>query len=155
MRRGLLVTGMLVLGGVLYGCAKEVGEGPGPGVRVRDDAAPYARIRYNTVVILDKSLEDWRPPDSRKKGKIAVEETSARRTETGTVEAWAVLRNRTDHPLQLEGRAHFFDKDKAPVEGPTAWQRVFLPAQGVGTYKEKSTKVMEVGYYYIEIREGR
>ena len=66
-----------------------------------------------------------------------------------------MIRNRTDFPLQIEGRVQFFDESKAPVEGPTAWQRVFLPPQSVATYKESSTNVYDIGYYYIEIREGR
>jgi len=147
-----------VLGVVLFGVGCEssaVREGPAPGVRIRHPAAPYATVRMNTVNILDKSLQDWHGDPEQKRGKIAVEATNARRTPTGTVEVWATLRNRTDHALQLEGRSQFFDRDEAPVEGPTAWQRVFLPPNGVGVYKERSTKVMEVGYYYVEIREGR
>ena len=84
-----------------------------------------------------------------------MESTNGRRTPTGTIEVWAVLRNRTDSPLQIEGRAQFFDADRAPAEGPTAWQRVFLPPNGVATYKEASTKVLQIAHYYIEIREGR
>jgi hypothetical protein len=30
-----------------------------------------------------------------------------------------------------------------------------LPPQAVATYRDFSTKVEEVNYYYIEIREGR
>jgi len=140
----------------LSGCKTvDVREGPGPGVRVRDPQAPYAGIRMNSVAIIDKSLEEWYGKPKEKRGKIAVESTSARRTPTGTLEVWAVLRNRTDYPLQIEGRTQFFDRDEAPVEGPTAWQRVHLPPQGVATYKELSTKVQEIAYYYVEIREGR
>lgn len=152
------------------GCVVSVHEGAAPGVRVEDSRAPQAGIRLNTVNIIDKALQKWdgderdpkwlallknNPDEAKKYSKIAVEATNARRTPTGTVEVWATLRNRTDHPLQIEGRAQFFDSTQAPVEGPTAWQRVFLPPNSVATYKESSTKVMEIGYYYIEIREGR
>lgn len=138
-------------------------EGPFPGMKA-DSPSPYsAGIRMNSVAILDRELQNWYVYEKTligsvehgKKGKIAVESTGARRSPTGTVEAWAVLRNRTDYNLQLEGRVQFFDKNKAPVEGPTAWQRVFLPANAVSNYKELSTNVMDVGFYYIEIREGR
>jgi hypothetical protein len=141
-------------------------EGAAPGVRVDDARQPYAKIRYNSVGILDKSLQDWSYPrkkflfweveeDERNVGKIAVESTNSRRTATGTLEAWAVIRNRTNNPLQIEGRTTYFDKDKVPCEEPTAWQRLFLQPNSVGTYKDFSTKVHEVNYYYIEIREGR
>ena len=153
------------------GCQTQVYEGAGPGVRVDDPRAPQAGIRYNTVVIVDKSLENWDgklydpewssifdpfgPKDKTKRAKIAVEKTNSRRSPTGTLEVWAVLRNRTDYPLQIEGRTQFFDNDKAPSEGPTAWQRVYLPPQSVATYKEFSTKIQNINYYYVEIREGR
>jgi hypothetical protein len=157
---------------ILQGCSTiDVREGPAPGVRVDDPRAPQARIRFdNAVVILDKSLQQWdakayRPKlygkvfhpeeEAKKNSKIAVEATNSRRTPTGTLEVWAELRNRTNYPLQIEGRTTFFDKDKAPVDGPTAWQRVFLPSQGIGVYKELSTKIEEVNIYYIELREGR
>ncbi len=150
----------LMIGAALMvlGCYREtvkVREGAAPGVRVDNIRAPHARVRMNTVNIIDKSLQNWQGKDGKRMSKIAVESTNARRSPTGTVEVWAVLRNRTDYPLQIEGRVQFFDRDQAPVEGPTAWQRVYLPANSVATYKEFSTKVMEIGYYYIEIREGR
>ena len=40
----------------IVGCNSYVTEGPGPAVRVDDPKAPYATIRYNSVVFLDKSL---------------------------------------------------------------------------------------------------
>ena len=137
---------------MLNACAQEdmIKEGASPGVRVDDKRAPYATIRYNTVAILDKSLQRING-----RGKIAVESSGARRSPTGTLEAFAVLRNRTDYPLQIEGRVQFFDAQKFPADGPTAWQRVYLPPNSVAGYKELSTQVHGIGYYYIEIREGR
>lgn len=148
------------------GCSTvDVQEGAAPGVRV-----PEVGIRYNSVGIIDKSLQDWDGPvfdppwssmfaggrkERDKKSKIAVESTDTKRTPTGTLEVWTVLRNRTDHPLQIEGRTTFFDAGKAPAEKPTAWQRVMLPPQSVATYRDYSTKTDDVSYYYIEIREGR
>jgi len=147
-----LVAGLAVC----VGCTRTiVREGAAPGLRVRGERAPYAQVRMNTVNILDDSLQDWQGDEKDRRGKIAVESTNSRRTETGTVEVWAILRNRTDHPLQLEGRVQFFDQTQAPVEGPTAWQRIYLPPNAVATYTEISTRVMDVGNYYIEIREGR
>jgi hypothetical protein len=155
---------------MVAGCTTDVREGAAPGVQVRDSRAPQAGIRYNTVVIVDKSLQNWDgkvfdppwaeaisagPKEENKRSKIAVESTNSRRTATGTLEVWAILRNRTDFPLQIEGRTQFFDEAKAPAEGPTAWKRLFLPPQSVATYREYSTKVEGIGFYYVEIREGR
>lgn len=148
MKRIKVCVWLGLLGVVACGCRTLVREGPPTGVKVEDSGAPQATIQYNTVVILDKSLQD-------KKAKLAVETTNSRRKPNGTIEVWAVFRNRTDFPLQIEARTQFFDAEKAPSEGPTAWQRVFLPPQGVQTYKEYSTKVSEISYYYIEVREGR
>lgn len=150
----------------LIGCSNPKREGAAPAIHVVDPSQPYAGIRYNNVAIIDKSLQDWSNPknkflfwdtDESKKnyGKISVESTNSRTTETGTLEAWAILRNRTDYPLQIEGRITFFNADKVPCEDPTAWQRVYLQPNAVEKFSGFSTKTGEVLYYYIEIREGR
>jgi len=167
MPRKLLLIALVGILGSSVGCTVDVPEGAGPAVRVNDPRAPQAGIRYDSVVVLDKSLENWNGkvydpafaeyiwPNKGRMSRIAVEATNSRRTPTDTLEVWAVLRNRTDQPIQLEGRTHFFDADKTPAEGPTAWKHVFLPAQSVATYRELSTQVRGIGHYYIEIREGR
>lgn len=147
----------------LSGCTThDIKEGPAPGVRV--EGAEFARLRMNSVAILDRDLQNWyvyempigkKLVEHGKAGKIAVERTDSRRTATGTLETYALLRNRTNHDLQIEGRVQFFDQSEAPVEGPTTWQRLMLPANSVATYKEFSTLVDGINYYYIEIREGR
>lgn len=155
---------------LLTGCTSTyVPEGPAPGVRVRDPRAPQAGIQLDRVVVLDRALQDWDAPryepvfleqlwppqHAQQHARLAVEQTNARRTATGTLEVWAVLRNRTDQPIQLEGRTTFFDAQQVPCEDPSAWQRVFLPPQGVATYRERSTQIEGVHHYYIELREGR
>ena len=167
-RKFIILFGSALL---LVGCSTiEVKEGPAPGVHVDDSRMPQAGIRYNTAVIIDKSLENWDgrvfdpewsgmfrkgSMERRRRSKIAVESTDSRRTATETLEVWAVLRNRTDYPLQLECRTQFFDASKVISDGPTAWQRIYLSPQSQETYREFSTKTKEVNYYYIEIREGR
>jgi hypothetical protein len=146
------VSGALLLGVMvaLAGCnAVNRDEGARLGTRIDDARAPEARINLDTVVILDKSLQD------RRSGKIAVESSGARRTETGTLQVHAVIRNRTDHPQQIELRATFFDELSVPVEGPTAWQRVYLDPQAVAGYKELSARIDGIAHYYIEVREAR
>lgn len=124
-------------------------EGPRPAIRIADERAPNQRLNLDTVVILDKSLQD------RKSGKLAVENSGARRTASGTVEAFAVIRNRTDYPLQIEGRTQFFDALGIPTGTPSQWQRIYLDPQSINGYREQSTGTSEVAHYYIEIREGR
>lgn len=169
MRKSQSLAGVAVVLVALVGCRiTDVREGPAAGVRVRDSSAPQAGIRYNTVVILDKSLQNWDgkvfdppvweyiwPQEKHKRSRLAVESTNSQRNPTGTLEAWTILRNRTDSPLQIEGRTHFFDADKIPCEEPTGWERIYLPPQSVGRYRTQSTQIEDVSYYYIEIREGR
>lgn len=145
---------------ITAGCSStRVYEGPAPGIRVQSEGAPNAGIRYNSVAILDRELQTsyvFQNGEIKQGhvGKIAVENAGTRRSATGTVEAWAILRNRTNFNQQIEGRVTFFDTQKGPLEGPTAWQRIILPPNSIDTFKEFSTSISEVGYFYIEIREG-
>lgn len=130
-------------------------EGAAPGIKIDSQLAPNATMHLNSVAILDKSLQYWDKDGKGWRSKVAVEATSSRRTATGTLEAWATIRNRTDFPLQLEGRVSFFDASQAPVEGPSQWKRVMLPPNSVASYKEFSMMSNLPMYYYIEVREGR
>lgn len=123
----------------------QIPEGSYGAVRVHSPMSPQTRVQLNSVAILDASLAE----------KIAVEKSGAKRNPTGTLQAWALLRNRTDYQIQVEGRVQFFDAQQSPEEGPTAWQRIILPPQGIQTFRESSTKVYGLNYYFIEIREGR
>ena len=158
--KSLSLSVIMVVVVLVAGCTStRIYEGPAPGIRVESEGAPNAGIRYNSVAILDQNLQTsyvFQNGEIKQGhvGKIAVENAGARRSATGTLEAWAILRNRTNYTQQLEGRVIFFDTQKAPLEGPTAWQRVILPANSINTFKEFSTNVMDVGYFYIEIREG-
>jgi uncharacterized protein YcfL len=160
---------LIVMTVALTACTTvNVTEGPSPAVRVQDDRAPYATIRYDTVVVTDKSLTNWHgkvyepdfwnylwPDEAHKRSKIAVETISTLRTATGTLQVETIIRNRTDYPLQVEGRTHFFDEQKLENEKPSAWQRVYLSPQAIATYRETSTGRAEVAHYYVELREGR
>jgi len=153
------ISGMLVFLMCAACTTTQIYEGPSPGVRIEHPSAPNAGIRYNSVAVLDRNLQTSYVYENGKidhghVGKIAVENAGARRSPTGTVEAWAILRNRTNYQQVVEGRVMFFDQSKGPLEGPTEWQRLFLPPNSINTYKEFSTSVTEVGYFYIEIREG-
>jgi len=139
----IIMLSMILIGG---GCREyDVREGSYAPVRVRDQNLAGTQIRWNNVSLLDRSIEN----------KVFVEATNSRRTPTNTVEVWALFRNRTDYPLQLQCRASFYDATQAPVEGPTAWQRVFLPPNGTANFSNVFSTVLDVGFYNIEVREGR
>jgi hypothetical protein len=155
----------------LSGCSvTQIPEGPSPGVRVPDSASGHPVIRYDTAVVIDKRLQSWEDREhklgllgkvlkpsveARKFSRISVEKTECTRTETGTLQVRAMLRNRTDSTIQVEGRALFFNSQKSLVEGPSPWRRVFLPPQSLGQYHEFSAADSGIEHYYIELREGR
>ena len=143
IRFAILMLAALVLAAA---CAEyDVREGSFAPVRVRDENLPGTQVRWNNVSLLDASIQN----------KIFVEGTNSRRTPTGTLEVWALFRNRTDYPLQIECRASFYDSTYAPVEGPTGWQRLFLPPNATAHYTNVFSTQVEIGYYNIEVREGR
>jgi len=90
----------------------------------------------------------------RKVVKVTTERFGAKKTETGMLRAWAVLKNRTDYALQVEGRVIFFDQDLLPIDDVTAWKRMYLPANGIGTYRDTSIS-FDAAHYMIELREAR
>ena len=121
-----------------------VKEGSSAPVRIRDDNLPGTQIRWNNVSLLDKSIAN----------KVLVESTNSRRTATNTLQVWALFPQPDRFPPAARGPHHFFDASQMPFEGPTAWQRIMLPPNANGHYKEFSTRV-DIGYYTIEVREGR
>jgi len=154
---------------ILPGCAgTEVREGAAAGQQVRDERAPNARIRYNQAVILSDGLQvkdtkkyNWpiswfKPtPEQGNVGRIAVEEQGTRRLPMGNLQVNVVIRNRDNDDVIVQARSQFFDSQKFPVEAPTAWRNLNIPANGVLTYQENSLKSENIEYYYVEIREQK
>ena len=132
------------------GCATEqvIFEGAQPGMAVNDARAPNATLQMNRVVIVDRNLQ------TEQSSKLAVERAGAASTPTGTMKVFATIRNRTTFPQQIEARVQFFDRNKIPVEGPSAWERIFLDPQSIGNYVTSSAR-SDVSHYYVEIREAR
>jgi len=114
-------------------------EGTGVGTRVD---SPSTEARLNRVGFLDPNLNR----------KIAVQRTNARRTPTNTLEVYAVFRNRTSHNQSIQARTQYFGPDREPNEGPHEWQTVFLPPNGIQTYRTYS-RGTTAEYYYIEVME--
>lgn len=134
---------------LLSACQTPYQEGAQMGVRINDAAAPNARVQFDQVVVLDRALQN------SSAGKIAVEQQGARRTPTGTLKVMVMMRNRTDHPQVLELRTSYFDSGFAPTEAPSAWARLHLDGNGVGSYDESSMGAQNVAHYYVEVREAR
>lgn len=141
----------LAVAGLLSGCLTQptLEEGARQARRVDDAIAPDAKIHYDQVVILDRSLQ------GTKIGKLAVESHGARRNPTGTLKVIAQLRNRTDFRQAIEARVSFYDAGKVPVDRTSAWNRILLDANGVAVFEESSTLTSQVAHYLVEIREAR
>ncbi len=127
---------VFILSGLCWtGCAHE-------GAYVAKKHSEY-EIAWNNVGFLDTSL----------KNKIAVENVDSRRTATNTLEVFTVLRNRKDKTYHITARTNYFDSNKRPLE-TTRWEAMVLSPRGVADYTALSTRT-DVGFYYIEVREGR
>lgn len=141
----------LAAAALLAGCltTEPLPEGAKVARRVDDAMAPDARMQYDQVVILDRSLQGV------KAGKIAVESQGARRNPTGTLRVIAQLRNRTDFTQAIEARVSFYDASYVPIDRTSAWNRIILDANGVGVFEESSTLTSQVAHYLVEVREAR
>ena len=111
--------------------------------KAKPDAPPQRP--WISVMLLDANLP----------GLVTVESSNVRRAPSGLVEAWALLRNLTNQALQLEARVQFFNQRREPVEGPTAWTRLYLPPHGRQAYRGRSSGAPGIALYYIEVRAGR
>ena len=116
-------------------------EGTAVGTRVD---SPQTEARLNRVGFLD--------PDFNR--IIGVQRTGASRTPTNTLEVWAVFRNRTRYDQRIQVRTQFFGPNRNPNEGPHEWQIVFLPPNGIETYRTYS-RGTNAEYYYIEVMPMR
>ncbi|WP_297792677.1 YcfL family protein [uncultured Marinobacter sp.] len=124
---------------------------PSDSTKLTERTAP---VEYNTVVFTDYDLSrTWGGGimGSGKTYRLSVINHGRRRTETGTTEVYAVLRNHTDHDYQIEARTQFFDQDGVPVDARPTWQRSTIPANSVSSYKELSTGTQPL-QYRVEVR---
>jgi uncharacterized protein YcfL len=142
---------------LFIGCG-QIPEGATYGQKVmKEDGTSLFKL--NSVAILDKNLQRWEyvnnivTPD--KMSKIAIENYGIKTLETGNVQVFSTIRNRTDYPLQLSIRSQFYDDNKVSTENPTSWKRVFVPKNSLVTYKEQSISIGNVSNFLIEIKEGQ
>ena len=157
---GALALAALALGLIVAGCAKYE---PYPVCDFRDLSSPDpeqvlagpALVPPAPGALKPMPLNTVNVTDPNILRKVMVQSVTARRTETETVRVAAQLVNCTDHPLQVEGRTHFYDTAQVQAEPPSAWQRVILPPRTVGTYSERSAGAEQVASYLVELREAR
>lgn len=125
---------------------------PSSSTKLTERTAPLA---YNTVVFTDYDLSRTWEEGIRGSGetyRLSVENHGRRRTETGTTEVYAVLRNHTDYDYRIEARTQFFDQDGVPVDAKPTWQRSTIPANSVSAYQALSTGTQPL-QYRVEVRE--
>lgn len=119
-----------------------------------------ASTEMNSIVFVDHALnrtvitKSVLGERSRTTIKVDVESSGIRQTATGNTEVWAVLRNRTDYDLQVEGMTSFYDAGNAPLDDRSSWKRVYIPANSTALYKEVSVD-QQAKYFVVELREGR
>lgn len=120
------------------------------------------KTEMNTIVFVDHNLNRSILSKNKFTGKEYIHETikvsinsaGTRTGPTGLLEVWAVLRNHTDYPLQVEGQTSFYDEQNAPIDVPPMWKRVYIPANSIATYKENATDFASSNFI-VELREGR
>lgn len=149
--RSIFLSGLMV---ALLGCANEPYTGHHPVQRT-------SNTEMNTFTFIDHNLN--RTDVSKTFGKVTnikhtvkvtIESSGIKNTATGTIEVWAMLRNRTDYDLQIEGMASFYDSGKTPLDDRSSWKRIMIPANGTALYKESSLTPDAV-HFLVELREGR
>lgn len=114
-----------------------------------------AGTSVNAVHILSKSLQTQNKKlFGGHQSVLSVEFLGSQRTQVGTLEVSAYLRNRSSTPAQIEARTLFLGSGGMPIDDESAWQRLYLDANGTATYKEMSLKTQQVQHYRIEIREA-
>lgn len=130
---------------------------PVPPPAHQQQAFATASPQLNTVNIIDDELQIThlrRNGSTHIDTKLAVEGAGQSILETGAREVWVTLRNLTDYPQNVETRVTWYDVAKKPVDGPTGWGRVMIPANGAETYTSPSVHPA-ADAFYVEVRELR
>lgn len=124
----------------------------------KDIEQRHERLTMNKVVFVDHDLNrvelDKHLNSAQHIIKISLQKAGSRRTSTNNLEIWSVLKNHTDHDLQVQARAMFFDADEVPVDDQTAWKRIYISANSFATYREFSISPL-AAFYIVELREGK
>lgn len=151
------MTLKILAGGLAALCASACAAAPDITRPHQQTAFATERPQLNTVNIIDGALQSTRENrngTTHVSTKLAVEGSGSAPTAAGGREVWVSLRNLTDFPQNVETRVTWYDAAERPVDGPSAWDRLFLTANGGETFSSFSVKPSAVSFY-VEIRELR
>ncbi len=88
--------------------------------------------------------------DDRVAGALSLQQLSARRTATGTVQVSARFVSCARTPMSVRMRTSFLGSGQSGIEPHSAWKTVFLQPHLMASYEELSTS-REVENYVVEI----
>jgi hypothetical protein len=83
--------------------------------------------------------------------EIVVQQLSARRTATQTVQVTGRLVNCTDRPIVVGSRLHFMDAKQMPVEDTSVWQRILMAPRAMAQWQAQSMSG-QAEHYVVELR---
>ena len=99
---------------------------------------------FNTVQIGDPWIAS----------NISVGNSGGRRSPTGTLEVFAILKNKSGRPVSFEARARFFEENGMPLDEDSAFERVSISPRGTGTFRALSM-TPAARHYVIEVRAAQ
>jgi len=86
--------------------------------------------------------------------KLSIEKHGSKETPTGTMEAWAVIRNHTDYDQEIQVNAVFYDDDQVASKFEATPQRVFIKKNSSATFRQSSVE-QDMKFYNIEINGAK
>lgn len=116
------------------------------------DISKYSNIyRYDTVLIMDNKIEDWRPISYITGARIEVGRTWIKpATKDHNITVSAELKNNRGKPLTVQVQTLFFDENKYPTSDETNWKHIIIPRQSVHLYT--ATSIKPAKHYQIRVR---
>lgn len=111
------------------------------------------RDQMGKVVFIDHELNRKHIDKKRSRTvRVTAEQYGSRSSATGTKEVFSTFKNRTDFDMVIEARTSFFGSGYFPLDDVSAWKQVYIPANGVATYRDSSISFDAV-HYMIEVRQ--
>lgn len=154
MKPTLLTLACLMLAVTLTGCiharpagiaaASEVESGA-----ANDDMDNYAPESLPEPPAIPRELNAVEFLDDELISDVLVQNTRHTRTGGNTFEVQATFKNLTDETVRMKVRTQYFDASRQHQEGPGAWKLLFIPGNGIETYKTYTYR-SDTEYYLIE-----
>jgi hypothetical protein len=119
-----------------------------------------APVGMNEVVYVEHGLnrtyttKKWLQKSRLKAINISLEKSFIQQNEAGYKQVMSLFRNHTDFDYVLEVRTHFFDASEFPSDTVSKWQRIFVPANSIQTYKVMSIDKTTT-YFRTEVRSAK